>query len=170
MAKVTKFSEFSKGEITALNRVDISQRNISKVLSRSKTRKPIGRPEKISSQFKRRIVQEVKKKTSSSSKILKSLVDDTCSTRTIGRLLNNEKIKHEKKNYRQSLIMKPKEKPLEYPRQYQTMSAKEWRKFVFSEEKKLNSDNPDDFEKNWHAKDFPEEDYSKHRGERSLVI
>ena len=31
--------------------------------------------------------------------------------------------------------MKPSEKRLEYARQYQTMSAKEWRKVVFSDEK-----------------------------------
>ena len=76
MAKGTKLSEFEKGENTALKRVGKSQREISKALGRSKavicnylkspneyrTRKPTGRPEKLSSQFKRRIVHEVKKK------------------------------------------------------------------------------------------------------------
>ena len=51
---------------------------------------------KLSPQFKRRIVREVKKKTSSTSKILKSLVDFACSTRTIRRNLNNEKMRHKK--------------------------------------------------------------------------
>ena len=69
-------------------------REISKALGHSKTvicnylkspnkygtRKPTGRSEKLSPQFKRRIIREVKKKTSSTSKILKSLVDDPCST------------------------------------------------------------------------------------------
>ena len=35
------------------------------------------------------------------------------------------------------LIMKYKEKRLEYARQYQIMSAKEWRKVVFSDEPKF---------------------------------
>ena len=79
MAKGTKLSEFEKGEITALNWVGKSQRGISMALGRSKnlisnylkspnkygTRKPTGRPENLSPQFKRRIVREIKEKTSS---------------------------------------------------------------------------------------------------------
>ena len=89
MAKGTKLFEFEKGRITALKRVGKSQREISKALGRSKTvisnylknpnkygtRKPTERPEKLSSQFKRRNVRKVKNKTSSTSKILKFLVD-----------------------------------------------------------------------------------------------
>ena len=55
------------------------------------------------------------------------------------------------------LTMKHKEKRLEYDRQYQTMSAKEWRKVVFSDEKKFNFDDPDGFQKYRHARNFPEE-------------
>ena len=72
MAKETRLSEFEKGE----KRVKKSQREFSKSLGRSKTvicnylkspnkngrRKPSGRPEKLSPQFKRRVVYEVKKK------------------------------------------------------------------------------------------------------------
>ena len=90
MAKETKLSKFKKGEITALKRVGKSQREILKALGRSEavicnylkspnkygTRKPIGRPEKISPQFKRRIVCKVKKKTLSTSKILKVVFSD----------------------------------------------------------------------------------------------
>ena len=50
--------------------------------------------------------------------------------------------------------MKHKEKQLEYARQYQTMSAKEWWKVVFSDKKKFNLDNIDGFQKYWHAKIF----------------
>ena len=78
MAKGAKLSEFEKGKITALKRVRKSQREILKVLGCSKTiicnylkspnkygtRKPTGKPEKLSPQFRRRIVREVKKKTS----------------------------------------------------------------------------------------------------------
>ena len=79
MAKGTKLSEFEKAEITTVKRGEIKQREILKALGRSKTgicnylkspnkygtRKPTGRLEKLSPQFKRRIVREVKKKTSS---------------------------------------------------------------------------------------------------------
>ena len=105
MAKGTKLFEFEKGKIMALKRVGKSQREISKALGRSKaiicnymkspnkygTRKPIGRPEKLSPQFKRRIIRKVKKKTLPTSKILKTLVDAPCSARTIRRHLNDEK-------------------------------------------------------------------------------
>ena len=67
--------------------------------------------------------------------------------------------------------MKHKEKRLEYARQYQTMSAKEWRKVVFSDKKKFNWDSPDGFQKYWHVKTFPEEDYSaSHSRGGSLMI
>ena len=106
MAKGAELSEFEKGEITAVKRVGKSQREISKALGHSKTvicnylkipnkygtRKLAGRPEKWSPQLKRRIVREVKKKASSTSKILKSLVNAPSSTRTIRRHLNNEKL------------------------------------------------------------------------------
>ena len=130
MAKGTKLFEFEKGEITALEKFGKSQREILKALRRSKTvicnylkspnkygtRKPTGRPEKLLPQFKRRIVCKVKKKTLSTSKILKSPVDTPCSTRKIRRHLNNEKIKHKKKILHPRLTMKHKEKQLEYAR------------------------------------------------------
>ena len=65
--------------------------------------------------------------------------------------------------------MKHKEKRQEYARQYQTMSAKEWRKVVYSDEKKFNLDGPDGFQK--YVKNFPEENYStRHSGGGSLMI
>ena len=66
--------------------------------------------------------------------------------------------------------MKHQEKQLEYGRQYQTMSVKEWRKVVFSDEKKFNLDIPEGFQKYKRAKNFPEENFSRHRGEGSLMI
>ena len=51
------------------------------------------------------------------------------------------------------------------------MSAKEWRKLVFSDEKKFNLDGPDGFQKYWHTKNFPEENYStRYNGGGSLMI
>ena len=165
-----ELSEFEESEITALKRVGKPQREISKALGRSKTfiynylkspnkygtRKLTGRPEKLSPQFKSRIVHEVKKKTSSTSKIFKYLVDAPSSARTIWRHLNNEKIKHKKRIHHPRLTMKQKEKRLEYIRQYQIMSAKECRKVVFSDEKKFNLDGPDDFRSTGTQKNFLE--------------
>ena len=166
-----------------MKRVGKSQKEISKGFGHCKTvicnylkspnkygqRKPTGRLEKISPQFKRRIVREVKKKTLSISKILKSLVNVP---RTIRRHLNNEKIKLKKIIHRPRLTMKHKEKRLEYTSQYQTMSAKEWRKVVFSDDKKFNLNGSDDFQKYWHTRKFSRKGLlkKKHGGEGSLMI
>ena len=67
--------------------------------------------------------------------------------------------------------MKHKGKRLEYARQYQTISAKEWRKVVFLDERKFNLDGPDGFQKYWQAQNFPEENYStKYSGGGSVMI
>ena len=66
--------------------------------------------------------------------------------------------------------MKYKEKQLEYARQYQTMSAKEWQKIVFTDKKKFNLDGPNSFQKYWHAKNFPEENYSTRYSEGGSMI
>ena len=79
-------------------------------------------------------------------------MDAPCSTRTIRRHLNNEKIKHKKRIQHPRLTMKHKEKRLEYAQQYQTMRAKKKEKVVFSDKKKFNLDSPDGFKKYWHAK------------------
>ena len=54
---------------------------------------------------------------------------------------------HKKRIHRPRLTMKHKQKRLVYGRQYRTMSAKKWRKVVFSGEKKFNLDGPDGFQK-----------------------
>ena len=73
-------------------------------------------------------------------------MDAPYNTRTIRKHLNHEKIKHKKRIHRSRLTIKHKEKQLEYACQYQTMSTKEWRKFVFSDKKKFNLDGPDGFQ------------------------
>ena len=67
--------------------------------------------------------------------------------------------------------MKHKQKQLEYARQYKAIKAKGWQKVVFSDEKKFNLDGLDDFQKCWHTKNFPEENYStRHSGGGSFMI
>ena len=65
--------------------------------------------------------------------------------------------------------MKHKEKRLEYARHYQTMSAKVWRKVVFSDEKKFNLDGPDGFQKYCHAKIFQKRITQKGIAEEDLL-
>ena len=98
-------------------------------------------------------------------------MDALCSSWTVRRHLNNNKNIHKKRIHRPKLTMKNKEKRMEYARQYQTTSAKEWRKLIFSNEKKFNLDGQEGFQKYRHAKYFPEENYStRHSGGGSLMI
>ena len=62
-----------------------------------------------------------------------------------------KKIKQKQRIHRPRLTKKKKDKLLEYARQYQTMSAKEWRKVAFSDEKIFNLNDPNGFQKYWHA-------------------
>ena len=60
---------------------------------------------------------------------------------------------------------------MDYAHQYQIMSAKEWGKVRLSDVKKFNLDGPGCFQKYWHAKKFPEENYSTtYRRTGSLMI
>ena len=155
MTKGTELLQFEKSEVTALKRsenlrekflrLSDAVKQLSASPNKYRTRKSTGMPENVSPQLKKRIIREVKKNSSSATKILKSRVDDPCCTRTITRHLKKEKIKHKKRIRRPRLTMKHKDKGLEYARQYQTMSAKEWRKIVFSNEKKFNLDGPYSF-------------------------
>ena len=63
-----------------------------------------------------------------------------------------------------------KEKCLENALQYQIMSAKEWRRVVFSDEKKFNFDSRDGFPKYWHAKNYPEENHSARHNEGGYLV
>ena len=106
MAKGNELFKFKIDEIIALKRVKTSQREISKAFGRSKiviciylkssnkygTKKMTSKPEKLPPQFKRRVVHEVKRK-------MKSRVDAPCSTRTIRRHLNNEKLSIKKNSF-----------------------------------------------------------------------
>ena len=65
--------------------------------------------------------------------------------------------------------MTHKDKRLEYARQYQTMSAKEWRKVAFSDESKFNLDCPDGFQKYWHVKIFQKRITQQGIAERDLL-
>ena len=51
------------------------------------------------------------------------------------------------------------------------MIAIEWRKVVFSDKNKFNLDGPDGFQKYWHIKKIPEENYlTRPSGGGSLMI
>ena len=94
-----------------------------------------------------------------------------CSAKTIRRNLNDEKIMHKKRIHRPRLTMKQKEEWLKYAHQYQTTSAKKWWKVVLLDKKKFNLDGPDGFQKYWHAKNFPKQNYStSHSRGESLSI
>ena len=95
--KLENLREISK----ALGRTETVICNYLKSRNNFGTRKPTNWPEKkIITTIQEKNCSRSKKKTSSASKIVKSLVDAPCSTRTIRRHFNNEKINHKKRIHR----------------------------------------------------------------------
>ena len=135
------------------------------------TKKHTGRLEEISLALGRLIRREVRKSWSQSSIQSKAHTDVQCSSGTIRRYLRANGLKNRKRFQRSRILQRHKTARLEFARNHQTWDVEKWRNVLFSDEKKLNLDDPDDFQRNWHGEDISPEIFStEHSGWSSITV
>ena len=164
MAKGKVLTEVEKGIINALRKLNISHRKIAKKIGRSpalvdnfvklgdkynsKCGKR-GRKPKITPQEIRRIARLAATGCFSIREIQNQLPVHR-SLSTIHSILNqNPNLRYEKMKGRPQLTLKHKEDRLNWCRNHMSWD-KEWKKVIFSDEKKWNSDGPDGYKFYWH--------------------
>ena len=163
MPKATQLSESEKRFILDLHKNKCSHREIAKKINRSKTvvtsflkdpikygsKKRTGRRRKVDERTKRHVLRAASNKSISCAKIITEL-NLKVSRWTINRVIKRSNILKKKKKKRSPLLSKShKEFRLKWAKDHMTWNE-DWRKVVWSDEKKFNLDGPDGFAYYWH--------------------
>ncbi|PIC13099.1 hypothetical protein B9Z55_027975 [Caenorhabditis nigoni] len=161
MGRGKPLTDYEKGIIDANSAAGMSNRQIAISINRSLnvvnnyvnnplyygTKKSSGRPSLLSDRDKRNIVRKASNAVTSCSTIKREL-DLNASAETVRRVLKKSKfIKHRKMKKAPFLTAGHREKRLEFARKN---ARTDWRKVIFSDEKKFNCDGPDGYRSYWH--------------------
>ncbi len=184
MPRANQLTESEKKCILDLYKKDCSHREIAKKINRSKTvitnflkdplkygtRKRTGRRRKVDERTKRHILRTASNKSISCAKISQDL-NLKLSRWTINRVIKRSKILKKKKKKRSPPLTKlHKDLRLNWGKDHMTWNE-EWRKVVWSDEKKFNLDGPDGFSYYWHDLRKEEEIFScRVQGGGSVMI
>lgn len=184
MAKSTFLSDFEKGKIEAFHQDGKSLRQIAERIQRSKTavhnflkasKSRITKKKKkskkiISRELKSKILQKIRQGPTTISTIKREL-DIPASKTTIWRTIHNiSTVRCRKIMSKPLLTDKHKEARLEFARLHMTWDN-EWKRVIFSDEKKFNLDGPDGWRYYWHdLRDEPTILARRHSGGGSIMV
>ena len=184
MPKAIQLTESEKRWILDLHKKNCSHREIAKKINRSKTvvtnflkdplkygsRKRTGRRRKVDERTKRLIIRTASNKSISCANIIHDL-NLKLSRWTINRVIKKSKIlKKMKKKHSPPLTKSHKDLRLKWAKDHMTWNE-EWRKVVWSDEKKFNLDGPDGFSYYWHDLRKEEDIFStRAQGGGSIMI
>lgn len=161
MGRANSLTETEKGQISVLRECGNSQREIAATIGRSQTvishylalgdhyGKRSGRPAKVTTRDERRIVHLAQK--SLSIREIASELGNTLSVGTIHGILSKFPYLSWCKRIGQPPLKDSHVSArLDFAQKYMSWGDKEWKRVVFSDEKKWNLDGPDGYQYYWH--------------------
>lgn len=184
MPKGKVLSEYEKGQIDTMLKNGDSFRKIAQNLQRSHNaimnysrnskqygrKNPGGRPKVITNKNRRRILRAASN-FKGNARELKSSLGVEASLRTVQRVLKSSRNLKRKKMIRKPLLQKRHiEERLKFAKNNMEM-GENWKKVIFSDEKKFNLDGPDGF--NFYFHDLRKEELilsNRHSGGGSVMV
>lgn len=156
-------SDFEKGEIETFHKEGLSNRDIAKKLDKASSvvdyyfrhtknrvvKKKPGRKPTISSQLTRRIQREVSNTGASTTSIKRSLSLQQSKSTFYRVIVNSPYFVNKKMKQKPPLTQDHKHKRLAWAHA-RMQWVQEWKKIIWTDEKKFNSDGPDGYRYYWH--------------------